>query len=111
MGGGDRLASGFAVGPLALLTGFISLPLLSLVIWTVNERAWRAMTSPVALDALLLSLRITALTMAIVILVGTPAALVLARTEFPGKRLVNTLVDTSGFAAKRRRYSVAARVW
>lgn len=32
MGGGDRLASGFAVGALALLTGFISLPLLSLVI-------------------------------------------------------------------------------
>ncbi len=91
--GGDRLASGFAVAALALLAGFISLPILSLVIWTVNEGSWRAMASPVALDALLLSLRTTALTMAIILVVGTPAALVLARAEFPGKRLINTLVD------------------
>jgi len=92
-GGGDRLASGLAVSALALLAGFISLPLLSLVIWTVNEGSWRAMASPVALDALLLSARTTAVTMAIILVVGTPAAFVLARAEFPGKRLVNTLVD------------------
>ncbi len=92
-GGGDRLATGFAVAALALLAGFISLPLLSLLIWTVNEGAWRAMASPVALDALLLSARTTAVTMAIIFVVGTPAAFVLARAEFPGKRLVNTLVD------------------
>ena len=78
---------------LALLVGFISLPLLSLVIWTVNEGAWRAMMSPVALDALLLSAKTTAVTMAIILVVGTPAAFMLARAEFPGKRLVNTLVD------------------
>ncbi len=78
---------------MALLAGFISLPLLSLVIWTVNEGAWRAMSSPVALDALLLSAKTTAVTMAIILVVGTPAAFVLARAEFPGKRLVNTLVD------------------
>ena len=89
----DRLASGLAVAALALLAGFISLPLLSLVIWTVNEGAWRAMASPVALDALLLSAKTTAVTMAIILVIGTPAAFVLARAEFPGKRLVNTLVD------------------
>ena len=92
-GGGDRLASGFAVAALALLAGFISLPLLSLVIWTVSEGSWRAMTSPVAIDALLLSVRTTAVTMAIILVVGTPAAFVLARMEFPGRRLVNALVD------------------
>jgi molybdate transport system permease protein len=81
------------VATLALLTGFITLPLLSLVIWTVNEGAWRAMASPAALDALLLSARTTAITMAIILVVGTPAAFVLARAEFPAKRLVNTLVD------------------
>jgi molybdate transport system permease protein len=91
--GGDRLASGLAVAALALLTGFISLPLLSLVIWTVSESSWRAMASPVALDALLLSTKTTAVTMAIILVVGTPAAFVLSRAEFPGKRLVNTLVD------------------
>jgi molybdate transport system permease protein len=93
LGGIDKLASGFAVAALALLAGFISLPLLSLVIWTVSEGSWKAMTSPVALDALLLSLRTTAITMAVILVVGTPAAFVLARVEFPGKRMVNTLVD------------------
>jgi molybdate transport system permease protein len=92
-GGGDRLASGFAVATLALLAGFISLPLLSLLIWTVSEGSWHAMASPVALDALLLSARTTAITMTIILVVGTPAAFVLARAEFPGKRMVNTLVD------------------
>jgi molybdate transport system permease protein len=93
LGGVDKLASGFAVAALALLAGFISLPLLSLVIWTVSEGSWRAMTSPVALDALLLSLRTTAITMAVILVVGTPAAFMLARVEFPGRRMVNTLVD------------------
>ena len=59
----------------------------------VDEGSWRAMASPVALDALSLSVRTTAVTMGIVIIVGTPAAYVLARAEFPGKRLVNTLID------------------
>jgi molybdate transport system permease protein len=92
-GGGDTLASGFAVAALVLLAGFISLPILSLVIWTVSEQSWRAMASPVALDALLLSARTTAVTMGFIFVVGTPAAFVLARAEFLGKRLVNTLID------------------
>jgi molybdate transport system permease protein len=79
------------VSALALLVGFISLPLLSLVIWTVNAGTWRAMASPGALDALLLSAKTTAVTMAIILVVGTPTAFVLAHAEFPGKRLVNTL--------------------
>ena len=92
-GSGDRLASGFAVAALALLSGFISLPILSLVIWTVNEGSWREMASPVALDALLLSAQTTAITMGIIFVIGTPAAFVLARAQFPGKRLINALID------------------
>ena len=90
---GERAFTGVGVGALALLAGFISLPILSLVIWTVDEGAWRAMTSPVALEALLLSARTTAVTMGVLLLVGTPAAYVLSRSEFPGKRLVDTLID------------------
>jgi molybdate transport system permease protein len=81
------------VAALALLAGFISLPLVSLVIWTVGEEAWQAMTSPTAADALLLSARTTAMTMAVLLVFGTPAAYVLARTNFPGNRLINTLMD------------------
>jgi molybdate transport system permease protein len=93
IGGGDVLASGFAVAALALLAGFISLPFLSLVIWTVDKGSWHAMASPVAVDALLLSARTTAISMLIILVVGTPAAFVLARARFPGKRVIDTLVD------------------
>lgn len=90
---GDALASGLAAAALALVAGFISLPILSLILWTINEESWHAMASPEARDALLLSIRTTAISMLIVISVGTPAAYVLARAEFPGKRFVDALVD------------------
>ena len=92
-GKGDTLASGLAAAALALVAGFISLPILSLILWTINEESWHAMASPEARDALLLSVRTTAISMLIVITVGTPAAYVLARAEFPGKRFVDALVD------------------
>ncbi|MBA2784040.1 MAG: molybdate ABC transporter permease subunit [Rubrobacteraceae bacterium] len=63
------------------------------MVWTVSEDSWRAMASPVAVDALLLSVRTTAMTMAVLLLVGTPAAYVLARVDFRGSRVVNTLID------------------
>jgi molybdate transport system permease protein len=93
LGGGDRLASGLAVVALSLLAGFISLPMVSLILWTVNENAWRAMATPAAREALLLSIRTTSISLVIIILVGTPAAYVLARAEFPGKKAVDSLID------------------
>jgi molybdate transport system permease protein len=92
-GPGDALASGLAVAALALLVGFVSLPFISLLLWTVSENSWRAMASPVALDALVLSIKTTSVSMGIILTVGTPAAYVLARAEFPGKKIVETLVD------------------
>jgi molybdate transport system permease protein len=92
-GAGDAVASGLAVAALALLVGFISLPFASLVVWTVSEEAWRAMASPVALDALLLSIKTTSISMAIILTLGTPAAFVLARADFRGKKVLDTLVD------------------
>jgi molybdate transport system permease protein len=90
---GDTLASGLAVVALALLAGFISLPLISLLLWTVSEESWRAMAAPEARDALLLSIRTTFISMLVIVLVGTPAAYVLARASFPGKRVLDTLID------------------
>jgi molybdate transport system permease protein len=89
----DTLASGVAVAALALLAGFISLPIASLILWTVSEESWRAMASPEARSALLLSIKTTGISMSIIIVVGTPAAYALARANFPGKRAVDTLVD------------------
>jgi molybdate transport system permease protein len=93
LGSGDRLASGLAVAALSLLAGFISLPMLALILWTVNESAWHAMATQTAREALLLSIRTTSISLVIIILVGTPAAYVLARAEFPGRRVVDTLID------------------
>lgn len=93
LGSGDRLASGLAVAALSLLAGFISLPMISLIVWTASENAWRAMATPEAREALLLSIRTTSVSMIIILLVGTPAAYVLARAEFPGKRAVDSLID------------------
>ena len=91
--GGDALASGAGVAALALVAGFISLPIFGLVLWTVDQNAWGAMASPVARDALLLSIKTTSISMLIIISVGTPAALVLARKEFRGKRFLDSLID------------------
>jgi molybdate transport system permease protein len=92
-GGREWLASGLAIGALGLMSGFIAVPILSLVVWTISEEAWGAMASPAARDALFLSMRTTAATMFILIVVGTPAAYVLARARFRGNRALNTLVE------------------
>lgn len=89
----DALVTALSVAALSLLAGFISLPIISLVVWTVSEESWYAMASPVALDALLLSAQTTAASMVVVILVGTPAAYLLARGVFRGVRVLNTIVD------------------
>jgi molybdate transport system permease protein len=89
----DALASGVGVAALSLLAGFISLPIISLIVWTVDENAWRAMASVEAREALLLSIKTTSISMFVIILLGTPAAYVLARAEFPGKRALDSLID------------------
>ena len=73
---------------------FVAVPLAALV-----YRAARAgnlldsVQKPIVREALGLSLVTSTLTLAIVVLLGTPLAYVLARTRFPGKRVVDTLVD------------------
>jgi molybdate transport system permease protein len=49
-------------------------------------------TSPSSLDALSLSLRTSAAATALCIVLGVPLALVLARTRFPGQRILRALV-------------------
>jgi molybdate transport system permease protein len=90
---GDRGASGLAVAALSLLAGFISLPMIALILWTANENAWRAMATSEAREALLLSIKTTSISMLVIVLLGTPAAYVLARAEFRGKRAIDSLID------------------
>jgi len=84
--------------PLLLLAASVLALLLALPVATLLLRAMRpdvlaALTLPTALDALRLSLLTTSLTLGLTILLGTPLAYLLARYAFPGRRLVETLVD------------------
>ncbi len=71
---------------------FLVLPLAGLVIrapWTTLPQR---LTEPGALTALRLSVQTATLATALCLLLGVPLAWVLARVEFPGRRLVRALV-------------------
>jgi molybdate transport system permease protein len=77
----------------ALLVAFIVLPLAGLVLH-VEPRAYLAALSTVsARNALRLSLLTTTLALGLTIAFGTPLAYALARGRFPGRRVVDAIVD------------------
>lgn len=81
----------YALVLLALL--FVALPILSLFLKTSPEAFLAAMGSPVVTDALWLSFLTSAATALIVLIVGTPIAYVNARYRYPGKEIVDTIID------------------
>jgi molybdate transport system permease protein len=80
--------------PTALLVLFIVLPLVALL-WraSADPAFWPSLTKPLVLDALWVTLLTTAATLGLSLALGTPLAYVLARRDFPGKRLIETLTD------------------
>ena len=78
---------------LALALAFLGLPLLALFLDTPPAALVRSLGEPTARDALWLSLRTTAVAMALILVVGTPAAYLLATRRFRGRALVVTLVE------------------
>jgi sulfate transport system permease protein len=58
-----------------------------------TEAFWRAVSSPEAVAALKLTLAVSAIVVVINALFGTLIAWVLVRDEFPGKGVVNALID------------------
>jgi len=73
---------------------FLALPIVALLIRAIESGAlMSALAGRAVLDALILSLSSTAVSLTIVIVVGTPLAFVLARTTFRGKALAEALVD------------------
>ena len=89
-----RGASTLFLAPALLLLTVIALPLVALVIRAIQEGAFgRKIVSDYVVDALRLSAISTVATLVIAVATGTPLAFALARRRFPGKRLVETLVD------------------
>jgi sulfate/thiosulfate transport system permease protein len=83
-----------------LVTGYLSLmvliPLAAVAVRSMDGgfgTFWDAATSPQALAALKLTLGAALIVVAINVIAGTIIAWVLVRDEFPGKRIVNSLID------------------
>ncbi|MFC5906474.1 ABC transporter permease [Streptacidiphilus monticola] len=71
---------------------FLVLPLVGLLVRTPWRRLPQELSGGVVWPALRLSLETATLATAVALVLGVPLAWLLARTEFPGRRLVRTLV-------------------
>ncbi|MDI3339835.1 MAG: ABC transporter permease [Sphaerobacter sp.] len=80
--------------PALLLALFLAVPLLALVWRTLGEPGFlAALQRPLVLRALRLSALTTLVTLAVAVVTGTPLAYLLARRDFRGKRVVESVID------------------
>jgi len=83
-----------AAGLLILVvTLYLVLPVIALFFRTTPELFLSSLSDPLVISALWLSLSTSIISLAIVILVGTPFAYVHSRSTYPGKVIVDTLID------------------
>jgi molybdate transport system permease protein len=88
--------SGFRVALIAALAaviGFLTLPVIAVFTNTDPGELISSLDQPAVRDALWLSLRTTLAALAIIIVVGTPAAYLLATRRFRGRDLITTLIE------------------
>jgi molybdate transport system permease protein len=78
---------------LALVLAFLVLPVVAIFTHTAPGELIHRLGDPAAADALRLSLETTVMAMVVVLIVGTPAAYLLATRAFPGRALVVTLIE------------------
>jgi len=78
---------------LAAALTFLTLPVVAIFVDSTPGDLIASLGEPGALDALWLSLKATAASIAIILVVGTPAAYLLATRSFPGRAIVVTLIE------------------
>jgi molybdate transport system permease protein len=81
------------VGALALVLAFLVLPVVAVFLDVGPRQLISSLDDPSATDALRLSLQTTLTAIAIIVVVGTPAAWLLATRAFRGRELLVTLVE------------------
>jgi molybdate transport system permease protein len=86
-------AAAVAVLCAAVALAFLALPLVAIFLRVPPGQLFGQLGSEVALDAILVSLKTSAIANAILLVVGTPVAYLLARARFPGRRALITLVE------------------
>jgi molybdate transport system permease protein len=77
----------------ALMVVLLGLPTVVLLARTLHPTFLEALVSPAALEALRLSFTTTAISLGLTVLFGTPISYLLARYSFPGRRLLDALLD------------------
>ena len=92
-----RRRGGLALGLSTLyLSVIVLLPLAAVTVKAVTQSPsnfWQSVTNPLAVRALLTSLGASLLTAVVGAVMGTLVAWVLVRDEFPGKRIINAIID------------------
>jgi molybdate transport system permease protein len=77
----------------AVALAFLVLPVVAIFVHTTPGRLLSQLRSPVATDALIVSLKTSALAQLAVLVLGTPTAYLLASRRFRGRSLAITLVE------------------
>jgi molybdate transport system permease protein len=88
--------SGFALAcflALAVVLAFLTIPVIAIFSHVGPGRLVGALGHESARQALWLSLKTSAIAMVLIVVVGTPAAYLLARTEFRGRAAIITLIE------------------
>jgi molybdate transport system permease protein len=85
--------TGLLVAALAVALAFLVLPVLAIFLEVPPGELVSALDDPAATDALRLSLQTSLTAIVIIVLVGTPAAWLLATRRFRGRELLVTLVE------------------
>ena len=87
-GGASRSVPAPLLAPALIAVAFLILPLVGLLIRAPWGRLGAALSGTDATQALVLSLWTATVSTAIALVIGVPLAWVLARTTFPGQRLL-----------------------
>ena len=72
---------------------FIILPVISILLGTTPQSLWLALTDPEVLNSISLTFGAAVVATLLVTVTGVPLSFLLARRKFPGKRLVEALVN------------------
>jgi molybdate transport system permease protein len=93
VGKSDRVAAVIAGVLTAVLLGFVLLPILAIFLRVPPSTLLAQLRSPVARDALRVSLRSTLIALAVIVVFGTPVAYVLATRRFRGATALTALLE------------------
>jgi molybdate transport system permease protein len=77
----------------AIAFAFLLLPIVAIFARVSPGKLLAQLSQPVVTDALVISLKTSAIAQALVVIIGTPAAYVLATRRFPGRSLAVVLVE------------------